>query len=279
MEDRRREKPHATLARRVRHRDRRTGPGSRIGCTGPDELEDFWHAHGGVRQAVGWESEGRRLAVRGPECCNVRDGHYPADVDRPAPHAGRDRSEKANRSGLGAGLQGHEGAGARAGEKSRPGGQQVRPVHRSRSRRKRERQWQRGQMMDKSWNPWKVTALFLALVMATALVTGLVVANWSGSSPESAPMIAAGTRPAQPARATTVKPSTPQVVPAVRAARWPEAGRARARAPRSAAWWAPEAARSTGSTKTSSTTSTTARRTRTACARAAIRQDDPLQAS
>src|SRR6266540_2576930 len=70
-------------------------------------------------------------------------------------------------------------------------------------------------MMDKSWNPWKVTALVLALVMATALVTGLVVANWSGSGPESEPMIAAGTRPAQPARATTVKPSTPQVVPAV----------------------------------------------------------------
>jgi hypothetical protein len=34
--------------------------------------------------------------------------------------------------------------------------------------------------MDK-WNPWKVTALAMALVMATALVTGLVVANWSGS--------------------------------------------------------------------------------------------------
>src|SRR2546428_6914219 len=69
--------------------------------------------------------------------------------------------------------------------------------------------------MDKSWNPWKVTALVLALVMATALVTGLVVANWSGSSPESEPRIAAGIRPAQPARATTVKPSTPQVVQAV----------------------------------------------------------------
>ncbi len=69
--------------------------------------------------------------------------------------------------------------------------------------------------MDKSWNPWKVTALFLALVMATALVTGLVVANWSGSGPESEPMIAAGTRPAQPARATTVKPPTHQVAPAV----------------------------------------------------------------
>src|SRR5881409_3261928 len=70
-------------------------------------------------------------------------------------------------------------------------------------------------MMDKRWDPWKVTALGLALVMATALVTGLVVANWSGSSPESEPRIAAGTRPAQPARATTVKPSTLQVVPAV----------------------------------------------------------------
>jgi hypothetical protein len=39
--------------------------------------------------------------------------------------------------------------------------------------------------MDK-WNPWKVTALAMALVMATALVTGLVVANWSGSSREDA---------------------------------------------------------------------------------------------
>src|SRR3989442_15791358 len=69
-------------------------------------------------------------------------------------------------------------------------------------------------MMDKSWNPWKVTALVLALVMATALVTGLVVANWSGSSLESEPRIAAEIRPAQPARATTVKPPTPQVVQA-----------------------------------------------------------------
>src|SRR2546428_12410499 len=69
--------------------------------------------------------------------------------------------------------------------------------------------------MDKSWNPWKVTALVLALVMATALVTGLVGANGSGASPESEPRIAAGTRPAQPARATAVKPSALQVVPAV----------------------------------------------------------------
>jgi len=32
-----------------------------------------------------------------------------------------------------------------------------------------------------AWNPWKVTAIAMALVLATALVTGLVVANWTGS--------------------------------------------------------------------------------------------------
>jgi hypothetical protein len=30
-------------------------------------------------------------------------------------------------------------------------------------------------------NPWKLTAIGMALVMATALVTGLVVANWTGT--------------------------------------------------------------------------------------------------
>jgi hypothetical protein len=29
-----------------------------------------------------------------------------------------------------------------------------------------------------SWNPWRVTAIVMAFVMLTALVTGLVVANW-----------------------------------------------------------------------------------------------------
>jgi hypothetical protein len=28
-----------------------------------------------------------------------------------------------------------------------------------------------------TWNPWKATAIGLALVMSTALITGLVVAN------------------------------------------------------------------------------------------------------
>src|SRR5215813_1428523 len=31
-------------------------------------------------------------------------------------------------------------------------------------------------------NPWKLTAIGMALIMTTALVTGLVVANWTGSS-------------------------------------------------------------------------------------------------
>ena len=65
--------------------------------------------------------------------------------------------------------------------------------------------------MDK-WNPWKVTALAMALVMATALITGLVVANWSGSSqevaqPASAPATA---RLIQQPKTVSVKPAAPQ---------------------------------------------------------------------
>src|SRR5262249_51811434 len=37
-----------------------------------------------------------------------------------------------------------------------------------------------GTDMPESWNPWKATAIGMALVMATALITGLVVANWYG---------------------------------------------------------------------------------------------------
>jgi hypothetical protein len=70
--------------------------------------------------------------------------------------------------------------------------------------------------MDR-WNPWKVTALAMALVMATALVTGLVVANWSGSSPEMAqPAVTtpATTRLIQQPRPTGAKPASPQIVQA-----------------------------------------------------------------
>ena len=36
-------------------------------------------------------------------------------------------------------------------------------------------------MNDDNWNPWKLTAIGLALVMVTAVVTGMVVANWTGT--------------------------------------------------------------------------------------------------
>ena len=35
--------------------------------------------------------------------------------------------------------------------------------------------------MNATWNPWKATAIAMALVMAIALVTGLVVANRVGN--------------------------------------------------------------------------------------------------
>jgi hypothetical protein len=72
--------------------------------------------------------------------------------------------------------------------------------------------------MDTGWNPWKLTTLGLALIMATALVAGLVVANWSGSSPEFGPRRSApaATRQASPPR--SAKPVSLQIaqgVPAV----------------------------------------------------------------
>jgi hypothetical protein len=68
-----------------------------------------------------------------------------------------------------------------------------------------------------NWNPWKVTALAMALVMATALVTGLVVANWSGSSldvaqPASAPP---STRLVQQPRPASARPAPFQTVQAI----------------------------------------------------------------
>src|SRR5215813_9723868 len=61
------------------------------------------------------------------------------------------------------------------------------------------------------WNPWKVTALAMALVMATALVTGLVVANWSGSPQDVAQPAPA---PASPRLIQQPKPMGAKPTPA-----------------------------------------------------------------
>ena len=77
-----------------------------------------------------------------------------------------------------------------------------------------------------TWNPWKVTAIAMALVMSTALVTGLVVANWSGSDrqPESAtpetksvtatPQARPAARPATAQTTTTPMAPTPAAIDA-----------------------------------------------------------------
>ncbi len=67
--------------------------------------------------------------------------------------------------------------------------------------------------MDK-WNPWKVTALAMALVMATALITGLVVANWSGSNQDAEQKAPANTRLVQQPRPTGAPPAPPRTVQA-----------------------------------------------------------------
>jgi hypothetical protein len=62
--------------------------------------------------------------------------------------------------------------------------------------------------MTRRWNPWGVTAVGLVFVMATAVVTGLVVANWPGlgQAPEPMRQAPAATRPWPPTRSVSVKP-------------------------------------------------------------------------
>ena len=62
--------------------------------------------------------------------------------------------------------------------------------------------------MTRGRNPWDIAALGLVLVMATALVSGLVVANWSGSSRELEPQqpAPAASRPWQSTRTLSAKP-------------------------------------------------------------------------
>ena len=64
--------------------------------------------------------------------------------------------------------------------------------------------------MDNGWNPWKLTTIGLALVMATAVVTGLVVANWSGSSSHEEKLVAPSPRPSASTKTTARSPQAAQ---------------------------------------------------------------------
>ena len=64
--------------------------------------------------------------------------------------------------------------------------------------------------MDRNWNPWKATTLAILLMLATALVTGIVVANWTGGAREHL-----ATAPPAAKRAVTAQAAPPVPTQAV----------------------------------------------------------------
>jgi len=82
-------------------------------------------------------------------------------------------------------------------------------------------------MTDNAWNPWKMTTIGIGLAAAVALVTGVVVANWTGRDAE--PTVAVSVAPTRPA---TTAPARVAAVPApVRTAAAPVAAPQTAPAP------------------------------------------------
>jgi hypothetical protein len=68
---------------------------------------------------------------------------------------------------------------------------------------------------DQPWNPWKLTAIGLGLAVVTAVVTGVVVANWSGRDVEH--------KAETPSVVTRSTATTPSTTPAPAAAPQPAA--------------------------------------------------------
>jgi hypothetical protein len=66
-----------------------------------------------------------------------------------------------------------------------------------------------------NWNPWKTTAIGMVLVVSTALVTGLVVANWNGADQPSAARPADSPAP-RPSVSAPPPPPRQQAAPARR---------------------------------------------------------------
>ena len=69
-------------------------------------------------------------------------------------------------------------------------------------------------MADQGSNPWKLTAIGIVLTVVTAVVTGAVVAKWSGGNvaEHKAETSSVATRPAATARPGAPAPSAPVVV-------------------------------------------------------------------
>jgi hypothetical protein len=67
--------------------------------------------------------------------------------------------------------------------------------------------------MNGSWNPWKMTTIAMALVVVTALVTTVVVANWKGRATEP-PVVGAASPAMQASSAPPPVPPTPPAPPA-----------------------------------------------------------------
>lgn len=71
-------------------------------------------------------------------------------------------------------------------------------------------------MLNSSWNnPWKLTSIGLGLVAATALATGLVVANWTGKESDKTAAVDVGPGRPAPRVAAPQAPPAPPAVPAV----------------------------------------------------------------
>lgn len=69
-------------------------------------------------------------------------------------------------------------------------------------------------MLNSSWNnPWKLTSLGLGLVAATALATGLVVANWTGKEGDKTAAVEAGSGRTAPRVAGSQAPAAAPAVP------------------------------------------------------------------
>ena len=69
-------------------------------------------------------------------------------------------------------------------------------------------------MLNSSWNnPWKLTSLGLGLVAATALATGLVVANRTGKESDKTASVEVGARRPAPRVAGSQAPAVAPAVP------------------------------------------------------------------